>query len=144
MSTKIILQYPYNKLWRFGYLIVNRDNRRTVILFNNKTDRSSTQYARYLMAVNLKRFLNDDETVDHINNDKTDDRIENLQILSKTENIIKACKKPDVKLTCPICNTVFYKTLTQLRGKKSRAKDNLIACSRICGGKLGYLTRNKS
>jgi hypothetical protein len=41
------------------------------------------------MSISLKRYLSDDETVDHINEDKTDDRIENLQILSSIDNIKK-------------------------------------------------------
>lgn len=144
MSTKIKLGFPYNEKWKTGYLVTNKENRKTVILVNKKDDRSSTQYARYLLAVSLGRFLTDKETVDHIDNDKTNDSLDNLQILSKAENIIKACKQPDVELTCPICSTGFYRTLTQLRGKKDKAEANMIACSRSCGGKLSHLTKAKN
>lgn len=118
MSTKIELEYPYSEHWKSGYLVTNKENRKTVILVNNVTDRSSTQYARYFLAVKSKRFLTEEETVDHVDNDKTNDDLDNLQILSRKENIIKACKQPDVELTCPICDTIFYKSLTHLRGKK--------------------------
>jgi hypothetical protein len=111
---------------------------------NNKNDRSSTQYARYLLGVSLGRFLTEEETVDHIDNNKTNDSLDNLQILSKAENIIKAGKQPDVELICPVCSTIFYKTLTQLRGRKDRIKNNMIACSRSCGGKLSHITKNKN
>lgn len=143
MSTKINLEYPYNKRWKSGYIVINKENRRTLILVNNEKDRTSTQYARYLLAVKLKRFLTEDETVDHIDEDKTNDSIDNLQILSRKENSIKSCKKPDVKLVCPVCEIVFYRSLTQISGKKDRAKSNMIACSRSCGGKLGHITKNK-
>lgn len=143
MSTKIELNYPYNERWKSGYLVTNKENRKTVILVNNKNDRSSTQYARYLMAVELGRFLTEHETVDHIDNDKTNDSLDNLQILSRSENNIKQFKKPDAILTCPVCKNTFTRTQSQLRGKKERAALNLIACSRSCGGKLSHITKAK-
>ena len=142
MSTKIQLEYPYNERWKSGYVVTNKENRRTLILVNSEQDRSSTQYARYLIAVKIGRFLSNEETVDHIDNDKTNDNIENLQILSIAENCRKSSKLPDVKLICPICGKVFYKTQSQLRGKKDRAKEGNIACSRTCGGKLSHVTKD--
>ena len=110
MSTKIELDYPYNERWKSGYVVTNKENRKTVILVNNKNDRSSTQYARYLMAVELGRFLTEHETVDHIDNDKTNDSLDNLQILSRSENNIKQFKKPDAILSCPVCKNTFTRT----------------------------------
>lgn len=144
MSTKFELEYPYNERWKAGYLVTNKEKRKTVILVNDKNDRTSTQYARYLISVKLGRFLTEDETVDHIDNDKTNDNIDNLQILTRAENNYKEFKKPDVELICPICKTIFYRSLTWLRGKKDRAKTNMIACSRGCGGKLSHITKNKN
>lgn len=78
---KIDLQPPYSEDWRMGYLVTNPEGRRTVILYNSKESRSSTQYARYLCAVKLGRYLSESETVDHIDGDKTNDSIENLQVI---------------------------------------------------------------
>jgi hypothetical protein len=139
MTRKIELEYPYNERWRSGYLVTNKENRKTLILFNSCHDRSSTQYARYLLAVKLGRFLTNEETVDHIDNDKTNNSLDNLQILSRADNVRKECKKPDVRLVCPVCGKVFYKTATQLRGRKHKAERNQICCSRECGGKYKYL-----
>lgn len=132
---KIDLKYPYSEKWKFGYIVTNSENRKTLILYNNCGDRTSTQYARYLLAIKLKRFLTEEEIVDHIDGDKTNDSLNNLQILSREDNIRKACKKPDIKLICPICGTVFYKQSSKLSGKKlrERVKNNLICCSRKCG-----------
>lgn len=132
---KIVLEYPYSEKWKYGYIVINSEKRKTLILFNNHNDRSSTQYARYLLAVKLKRFLTEEETVDHIDGDKTNDSLENLQILSKADNIRKTCRKPDVKLICPICRQTFYRQSSKISGKelRERAKNNLICCSRKCG-----------
>ena len=56
-STKIDLEYPYNTKWKYGYLNINSEGRRTLTLYNSPSDRSSTQYARYLLAVSLGSFL---------------------------------------------------------------------------------------
>ena len=92
-NAEIKLEYPYSEIWKKGYIVVNPEGRRTLILFNSSDDRTSTQYARYLLAVKLGRFLNDDEQVDHKDNDKTNDALGNLQILSKQENIAKSNKR---------------------------------------------------
>lgn len=143
MCTKIDLEYPYNVKWKSGYLVTNRENRKTLLLFNSKDDRSSTQYARYLLAVKLKRFLTEQETVDHIDSDKTNDDISNLQLMSRLDNLLKSSKQPDVELTCPVCKIVFHRSLTQLRGRKDRIEKGGVTCSRTCGGTLGHLTKRK-
>jgi len=125
---KIDLQIPYKKDWRAGYLVTNPENRRTVILFNNKKNRSSVSYARYLMACHLKRYLTLNEHVDHIDNDKTNDTIPNLQILTQAENSKKAAKGKTYRdFICPVCQKEF-----QLESRQSHK--NQPCCSRKCGG----------
>lgn len=75
---KIDLKYPYSEKWKFGYIVTNSENRKTLILYNNCSDRTSTQYARYLLTIKLKRFLTEEETVDHIDGDKINDSLNNL------------------------------------------------------------------
>ena len=86
MKTLIILSEPYSLDWSKGYLNTNTEGRRTLTLYNNNANRSSTQYARYLLSVKLGRYLTKDEEVDHIDGDKTNDSISNLQILGKKQN----------------------------------------------------------
>lgn len=138
MATKIELEYPYNRDWKYGYVVVNSDNRKTLILYNSHKHRSSTQYARYLLAVSLGRYLNSDETVDRIDGDKHNNSLDNLQILSIEDNTSKSRKKPDVQLVCPVCNTEFSRTRTQLRGRRHLIESGTIACSRVCGGKKRF------
>ena len=135
---KIKLEYPYSEIWDTGYVVINPEGRKTLILYNSQSDRSSTQYARYIMAVHLGRFLNKDEHIDHIDGDITNNNLENLQILTPAENNRKSNKKPDVKLICPVCNIVFYRTRSQISGKLHKVSSNSICCSRSCGSKYGY------
>lgn len=135
---KIDLKFPYDQDWKYGYLVINPEGRRTLILYNSHSNRSSTSYSRYLVAVNIGRYLLPEEHVDHIDENKTNDSIENLQILTLSQNNIKSNKKPDIELICPVCGIKFTRSLTQLRGRKHKIKDNLIACSRRCGGKKSH------
>lgn len=131
-AMKINLEYPYNEIWDKGYIVTNPENRKTLILYNSKNDRSSTQYARYLLAVKLGRFLKEDETVDHLDGDKTNNSIDNLQVLSLADNNRKSFKKPDVIMKCPICGKTFTRTRSQLRGRLKKALANEVCCSRAC------------
>ena len=141
MSTKIELEYPYCEDWKIGYLVTNGDNRKTVLLYNSHNDRSSTQYARYLMAVKLKRYLREDETVDHIDNDKTNDCVENLQILSRADNTRKTQKKADYKCVCPICGKEFVVPRRRASGAKKR--EQILSGKRCCSRKCANAVRGK-
>lgn len=139
---KVHLQYPYSEDWDNGYLVINGENRRTLILYNSHTDRSSTQYARYLLAVSLGRYLGDHEHVDHIDNDRTNDDISNLQILSKAENNKKAARDKGRLLSeikCPVCSKIF----TRRKGNTQAVpvyKGRVVSCSRACANQFKKLT----
>ena len=137
LSTKITLEYPYNQDWKTGYLNINSDGRATLTLYNSPSDRSSTQYARYLLAVKLNRYLTSDEEVDHIDNDKSNDCIDNLQLLSSKENRDKMSHNKGISMVeycCPVCGKLFSieKRNPPLIVKSKKAA----TCSRTCGGKL--------
>lgn len=127
---KIDLEYPYSEKWRSGYLVINKEPRRNVVLFNSSKDRTTVSYARYLMSVSIGRFLSDDEVVDHINNDKLYDRLDNYQIISRAENNRKSKKPARIEIrTCPVCMRDFE---FESRNASTR-KDP--TCSRSCGAK---------
>lgn len=137
---KIKLEYPYCNDWENGYLTQRKTGpqagRRNVSLYNHYTDASSVSYARYLMAVHLGRYLNEDEHVDHINNDRSDDRIENLQILSPSENSRKSAQdRVMVRLLCPCCKNEFVRRKKQTH--LSKLKNKATYCSRRCSGLSG-------
>lgn len=137
-NTKIELEYPYSKDFKAGYLNINKDPRRTLLLVREDGTKTSTAYARYLMSVHLKRYLNRNEQVDHKDDDKLNDVIDNLQILSPKENNIKKNKFHNIEetiyeLICPICGTVFYRSAQRYKGEGQ-------CCSRKCGYKKISIT----
>ena len=138
---KIELKYPFNKKWKVGYLNIKKDGRKILSLYNSHDDRTSVQYCRYLMSVKLKRFLTENEQVDHIDGNHTNDDLNNLQILTQAEHNIKTHKKPDIHIICPMCKKSFKRTRTQLRGRLKKALKNEICCSSSCGAKYGHLKK---
>jgi predicted RNA-binding Zn-ribbon protein involved in translation (DUF1610 family) len=137
----IEIEFPFTQEFTSAYK-VSSQGRNTVCLYNTTTKkRQSISFARYLMSVHLKRYLNKEEHVDHINNIKNDDRIENLQILSRRDNNIKMAKarggKKMVEFKCPICGKLFSvrRSNTHLVTTSKKA----MTCSRECGGKSGKI-----
>ena len=135
---KIELEEPFKSLWRNGYLVVNSENRRNVCLVNDKFDRTTISYARYLMCVKIGYILSDEYEVDHINDDKTDDRIVNLQILTKAQNREKenlrylTYEQVSHGYHCAYCKLPFIITerLKNMRIKQSTT--GLAFCSKEC------------
>lgn len=143
---KITLQPPYSNNFIAGYLNVNKEPRRVVLLVKEDRTKTSTSYARYLMSCHLNRYLSKHEHVDHIDNNPMNDTVENLQVLSSKENNIKKniylgieLEKP-IQLVCPICKKLFEKPANKVKHKL--LKGRIIACSRSCGGKMSHLKLN--
>lgn len=130
---KIELEYPYSNDWARGYIQINPEGRRTVILYNSPTDRSSTQYARYLLAVNEGRYLTESEEADHIDNDFTNDDLSNLQILDVDDHRDKTHKNGIQarydSFICAGCNTEFTR-------RHSKVKTYTKYCSSVCSRKM--------
>lgn len=133
---EIELDEPYSNDWSCGYLRI-KEKRRVVDLYR-KGKMSSTQYARYLLAVSEGRYLTEDEEADHIDSDCTNDDINNLQILHKRDHKEKTKKERSgqayVDMICPNCGKVF--PIPRNRTFLSKPKVSLTFCSRKCNGEF--------
>jgi len=134
---KIELKEPYKSFWKYGYIVINKEPRRNVILYNSNKDRTTVSYARYLYETSINKFLPPNVIVDHIDGNQLNDDLTNYQVISITENIIKANKQNNttqqlVELKCGTCGNIFIKPRnhTHLVIKK-----NSTYCSRKCSGK---------
>jgi hypothetical protein len=133
----IELQEPFASKWSKGYIVVNNQNRRNVVLFNNQSDRTTISYARYLMGVKLGYEVPDHLEVDHKDDDKTNDDINNLQLLTKEENLLKEqyryimFEQVRYGYYCAYCTDSFI--LTEAEVNERLAKNVEMAfCSRSC------------
>lgn len=129
---KINLEYPYSNDWKCGYLVTNPEGRKTVILYNSNTDRSSTAYARYLLAIKNGRYLTEDEEADHIDTDHENDDYDNLQILSINEHKEKTFHEQSGRsynsFVCNNCGIIFNR---EIRKITKYTKYCSVECSRI-------------
>ena len=112
---------------------IRKDGRSHVVLINkNNKDRQrvTVSYPKYLVEKHLNRYLNNNETVDHIdgnffNNDISNLRVVDRSLHTKSHNIYK---KEFIK-HCVIC------------GKEFKTKNNyLITCSSpACRGACAHI-----
>lgn len=135
---KIELKAPYKDLYRFAYIVTNKEPRRNVILYNSHTDRTTISLARYLYETHTGVFLEKDKVVDHIDGNQMNDVLSNYQVLTVKENNVKARKQSRttrqlVRFECGSCGKVFV---------RSRNHTHLVVesrgstyCSRSCAGK---------
>lgn len=142
---KIKIEYPFSEKWDKAYLVVNKEPRRNVILYNSLTKHKTTvSYARYLMSVHMRRFLEAWEVVDHKNENKLDDRISNFQILTKSENSIKSKVFHGLKITkiiCPVCSKVFSRRTANTQ-VATYHHGRVSCCSRSCS--FIFMSKNLS
>lgn len=130
---KIELEYPYNRYT--GYLITHKDGTKKIHLIDFESAKeTSVGYARYLMAVKEKRFLDKNEVVTNIDKDKTNYDLSNLQIVNFKERARKyrkesATTQKMVYLLCPNCQKLFERRLGQTHLQKG---GKITACSRKC------------
>lgn len=135
---EIKLKYPFNRYFRRGKLVKNKENRRNVLLVNYGSKVTTISYARYKLSIKHRRFLKPEEHVDHINNIKTDDRYCNLQIVNQKYNNIKHAIEVKqgikfYKLQCPVCGNEFEREARQIDYKETAA------CSKRCGGIMSHM-----
>jgi hypothetical protein len=144
---KIELDYPFKNDYKAGYLNINKEPRRVLLLVRNDGSKTSLSYARYLVSCKLNRYLNIDEHVDHIDNDKLNDVIDNLQILSPYENNKKMLLHNNIKLAddisliCPVCEKEFKRPSRNIKHKLEKGKTP--CCSRVCGAIHSHGNKNK-
>lgn len=132
-------EFPYNEYWVYAPIYHKKENRNYAVLVSKLDSRVRTtiSYAKYILSVKLKRFLEPQETADHKNEDKLDDRPENLQVLSEEDNRRKYINKrvyhTNVDLICPNCNKKFTK---DIHATHLSRKGVFTSCSRRCSGIL--------
>lgn len=74
---------PYERRYKNGSI-----RRQVILIFNGR--KTSMSYARWLLSVNLGRWLEPHEDADHIDENPLNDSLDNLQVLTKPANIRKS------------------------------------------------------
>ena len=72
---------------------LGKDGRYRIILKFNDGTKKGMSYPKYLMEMHLERYLEEDETVDHIDGNPANNNLNNLQAISHKDNIKKIIVK---------------------------------------------------
>ena len=123
----------------YGPYKSKKDSRLRIILYFNDGTKRLISYPKYLMEKHINRYLDKDETIDHIDGDVLNNCITNLQILNRVDHSkLDAIRNKDVEVNCKYCNTLFIIKGSNLRerNRKDRHSSGYF-CSRSCSGKYG-------
>lgn len=129
---------PYLNARIYGPYL-RKDGRKHIIAIFENNVRKTVSYPKYLMELHIGRYLDINETIDHIDKDKTNDNINNLQILNKSEHSSKDARKlKPVHLICLVCSGKFSISGRKLHeAYQNRDLKNTTGpfCSKSCAGK---------
>lgn len=124
----------------YGPYLNRKDNRLRVIIKHSITGEEHTvSYPKYLIECYLNRYLDEDETVDHIDGNPLNNDISNLQVLKRSKHSsFDAIRNKDIIVNCAYCGKEFtIKGSTVSNRNRSDRHQSGYFCSKQCSGKYG-------
>lgn len=111
-----------------------KDGRKHVCIMWPDGKKQTVSYPKYIMECYINRYLEKDETVDHIDRNFNNNDLDNLQILIRQEHIkLDAKRVKNIIANCEYCGKQFERKPTSSLNKRKTG----YFCSRQCVGKYG-------
>lgn len=123
----------------YGPYLNKVDGRKRVVLSFLNGSKKTISYPKYLMELHLNRYLQANETIDHIDGDFTNDDLSNLRILYRKEHVVlDVIRNKDLNVTCTYCTKMFTIAGSKINNRNRKNRNNSgYFCSRSCSGKFG-------
>lgn len=124
----------------YGPYIRKNDGRQHVVIIWPDKKRQTVSYPKYLTEIRLNRYLNFNETVDHIDGNFNNNYPNNIQILNrKIHSKQDARKLQKQEFICPRCGIKFELESSKLSHAIQNRKKGRTGpfCSRRCAGIYG-------
>lgn len=118
---------------------LGRDGRYRMVLKFNDGTKKGISYPKYLMEMHLDRYLDENETIDHIDGNPLNNDLSNLRILDRQEHCHNdTIRNNKLTVNCTYCGKTFEIDGSKLHGRnrKDRHQSGYF-CSRSCSGKYG-------
>jgi hypothetical protein len=122
----------------YGPYLSKQDNRLRIIVKFPNGNKTTISYPKYLVEINLNRYLTKSETIQHLDGNPLNNDLSNLIILEKNYHAkIDAKRRYDVIATCQWCKKDFSikGNILSQRYRKDRQSNSF--CSKQCTGKYG-------
>lgn len=125
----------------YGPYLNKKDNRLRCVLVSPDGDKKTISYPKYIMEIHLGRYLDADETIDHIDGNPLNNAIENLQVLNRREHCYNdVYRNADIEVTCKMCSKKFTIGGSTISGRnRSDKHQSGYFCSRQCTGRYGKM-----
>lgn len=118
---------------------LGKDGRYRIILKFNDGTKKGMSYPKYLMEMHLERYLEKDETVDHIDGNPLNNELSNLRVLNRQKHCSNDCiRNNSIIVTCTYCGKTFEIEGSKINSRNRRDRHQSgYFCSRRCSGKYG-------
>lgn len=115
---------------------MRKDRRLFCVLKAKGQNLITRSYPKFIMENYLGRYLEKDETVDHIDKNPLNNDISNLQVLKRSEHAsLDAIRRGDLRVKCHYCGKEFV--INGIKQSQSNRKRTGYFCSKRCVGKYG-------
>ena len=123
----------------YGPHLSKKDRRLRCVLVFPDGKKQTVSYPKYLMEVHLNRYLEENETIDHIDGNPLNNEIENLQVLTRELHaFLDAKRNKNIIVTCKYCGKKFLIKGSSIRNYNRKDRSNSgYFCSKSCIGKCG-------
>lgn len=129
----------YENCKLYGPYTSKKDGRLRCVLVHSNGHKQTISYPKYIVEKYLNRYLEKDETIDHIDGDFLNNDLSNLRVINRKQHAIEdAFRNNNITVSCKMCNKTFEikGSTIHSRNRTDRHQSGYF-CSKHCIGKYG-------